>query len=59
MARIVEDTTNCPELRGRRYSEFEQYLFPKQRATELPADESSGEIAGQMVATHSSLLLTI
>jgi hypothetical protein len=44
MARIAEDTTNCPELRGRMYSELGQYLFPKRRATELPADESSGEI---------------
>src|SRR5215831_8482482 len=46
MARIAEDTTNCPELRGRMYSELAQYLFPKRRATELPADESPGEIRG-------------
>ena len=44
MARIAEDTTNYPELRGRMYSELAQYLFPKRRATELPADENSGEI---------------
>jgi len=29
---------------GPMYSELAQYLFPKRRARELPADETSGEI---------------
>lgn len=55
MAKLAQDKSNTPELRGRMYSELAQYVAPKRKAIELAA-EVNNTVEYPHIATADELL---
>ena len=52
MAMLAMDTSVCPELRGRLYSELAQYVAPKRKAIEHSADMPALEALLQRIGNE-------